>query len=154
MALHPLLCYDPTARLMFNVTRDTRYVQLRPECSPRMLQAPALTPPVPRLLITITGFPAWAIEVVNPRGVTVSDVLGRIFDTLNCPVSQQEITQYPAAMVTSAGHSFRARTQMVPQEYAQGVKRVDFIAPKVFFVGLTKCRSGHDRWEVHFSMNV
>ncbi|KAH7920766.1 hypothetical protein BV22DRAFT_1073441 [Leucogyrophana mollusca] len=154
VALHPLLSYDPNARMRFNVAQDLSYIQLRPGCSPRMLQELALSPSAPRLLITFPSIPAWPIEVANPRGVTVTDVLGRIRDVLNRPVTQHElVTQFPWA-ATSAAESFRARTRADPGEYAQGVKRLDIIGPNYFFVGLTRARDGQDRWDIHFSASA
>ncbi|KIJ59990.1 hypothetical protein HYDPIDRAFT_117902 [Hydnomerulius pinastri MD-312] len=94
-------------------------------------------------------FPSWPIEVVNARGVTVSDVLVRIRDVLNRSVSPME-----TAVSGIASEYFRARTRADPREFAQGVKRMDFLGPNVFFLGLSRAYDGQDRWDVHFSSSA
>ncbi|KAG0699182.1 hypothetical protein DFH29DRAFT_809422, partial [Suillus ampliporus] len=151
IVLHSLLSYGPNVR--FNVTRDLAHVQLRPGCPPTMLQELAIHPPVSHMTITISELPTWTLEVVNPRGVTVNDVLFKIRETLNRSVASQEM-QRSSRAVSVAIDSFRARSRTDPHEQAQGVKCVDFLGPKVFFAGLTRARDGSDSWDIHFSQNV
>ncbi|KAG1748456.1 uncharacterized protein EDB91DRAFT_1114088 [Suillus paluster] len=148
IVLHSLLSYGPNLR--FNVTRDLAHVQLRPGCPPTMLQELAVHPPVSHMTITTSELPAWTIEVVNPRGVTVNDVLFKIREMLNRSVASQEM-QRSSRAASAAIESCRARSRADPREYAQGVKRVDFLGPKVFFAGLARARDGSDSWEIHFS---
>ncbi|OAX34422.1 hypothetical protein K503DRAFT_444548 [Rhizopogon vinicolor AM-OR11-026] len=149
MALHPLLDCGPN--LMFNVARDLAYVRLRPDCSPTRLQEPAVHPSISHMTIAI--FETWSIEVMvmNPRGITVHDVLFRIREHLNRSVAAHEMH---GPLHAVAMHSFRARCRADPREHAQGVKRVDFLGPKVFFNGLTRARDGSDSWDLHFSHGV
>ncbi|KAG1731556.1 hypothetical protein EDB19DRAFT_1912465 [Suillus lakei] len=151
IVLHSLLSYGPNLR--FNITRDLAHVQLRPGCPPNTLQELAVQPPVSRMIITVPELPAWMIEVVNPRGVTVNDVLAKICETLNRSVAPHEM-QRSSRAVNAAIDSFRARSRADPCEHAQGVKRVDFLGPKVFFAGLARTRDGSDSWEIHFSQSV
>ncbi|OAX34420.1 hypothetical protein K503DRAFT_859221 [Rhizopogon vinicolor AM-OR11-026] len=149
MVLHPLLSRGPN--LMFNVTRDLAYVQLRPDCLPTMLQEPAVHPPVFHMTIAIFELHTWSIEVMNPRCITVHDVLLRIREQLNRSAAAHEMRNPSHAV---AMDSFRARCRADPREHAQGVKRVDFLGPKVFFNGLTRARDGSDSWDLHFSHGV
>lgn len=152
MVLHPLLSRGPN--MMFNVTLDLAFVQLRPGCPPTRLWELAVQPNVSRMIITIPGLPAWTIEVVNPHGVTVNDVLLKIRETLNRGVSSHEMQMQPPQAASAAIDSFRARSRADQREHAQGVKRLDFLSPKIFFVGLTRARDGSDSWNIHFSQNV
>lgn len=151
IVLHSLLSYGPNLR--FNVTRDLAHVQLRPDCPPTMLQQLAVQPPVSHMIITVPELPAWIIEVVNPRGVTVNNVLAMICETLNQSVASHEM-QRSSRAVNAAIDSFRGRSRADPREHAQGVKRVDFLGPKVFFAGLARARDGSDSWEIQFAQNV
>lgn len=118
-----------------------------------MLQELAVQPPVSHMIITIPELPAWVIEVVNPRGITVNNVLAMIRETLNQSVASHEI-QRSSRAVNAAIDSSRARSRADPREHTQGVKRVDFLGPKVFFTGLARARDGSDSWEIHFAQNV
>ncbi|OJA08774.1 hypothetical protein AZE42_01296 [Rhizopogon vesiculosus] len=129
IVLHPLLSYGPNLR--FNVTRDIAEVQLRPGCSPAMLREPAIQPQVSHMIITIPGVST--TEVMNPRGVTVNDVLIKIREMLYQSVSSHEMHR---------------------SSHAGSVKGIDLLGPKVFFAGLTRARDGSDRWEIHFSQSV
>jgi len=89
--------------------------------------------------VTIPKLPAWTIEVTNPHGITVNDVLLKIREMLNRSV---------------ASHEMQRPSHADPREHAQGVKGVDFLGPKVFFAGLTRARDGSDSWDLHFSQSV
>jgi len=99
IVLHPLLSYGPNLR--FNVTRNIAEVQLRPGCSPAMLRELAVQPQVSHITMTIPGLPALTIEVTNPRGVTVNDVLVKIRETLNRNVSSHEMHRSSRAVSAS-----------------------------------------------------
>lgn len=123
LALNPLLSYSGIPPIYFNVLQDVRYIRLRNGCSPSSLLEPVLNRPVTCLCIRFAHYPCWSIEVSNPRGVTVTDVLVRIREALYRGVSPQEAT---------------------------GVKRVDLLGPNVFFAGLSPSLDGQNRWDVHF----
>ncbi|KAI6161136.1 hypothetical protein EDD17DRAFT_1590135 [Pisolithus thermaeus] len=123
LALNPLLSYSGIPPIYFNVLQDVRSIRLRNGCSPSSLQQPALNRPVMCLCIRFAGYPFWSIEVSNPHGVTVLDVLLRIREALLRGVSPQEAT---------------------------GVKRIDFLGPNVFFAGLSPSMDGQNRWDAHF----
>ena len=149
LSLNPLLSWTSVPPLYYNVARDVQCIQLRPGC-PNLLQEPAVYPASTLLVLSIPSLPLWAtVEVRNNHGVRACDVLARIRDVLNRSVSPTEM----GAMVSisaAASEYFRARTHADPREFAQGVKRIDFLGPNVFFAGLTRSRDGRDRWEVHF----
>jgi hypothetical protein len=103
VSLHPLLSYGPNLR--FNVTRDISEVQLRPGCPPTMLLEPAVQPQVSHMTINIYGVPASTTEVINPRGVTVNDVLVKIREMLYRNVSSHEM--HRSSRAVSVIDSFR-----------------------------------------------
>ena len=103
------------------------------------------------MTIAIFELPAWSIEVMNPRGITVNDVLLKIRELLNRSVASHEMRGPSQAVAID---SFRARSRADPREHAQGVKRIDFLGPKIFFAGLSRARDGSDSWDLHFSKRV
>jgi hypothetical protein len=143
IVLHSLLSYGPGPNLRFNVTRDIAEVQLRPSCEPAMLWESAIHPPVSHMTVTIPGIHASTTEVVNPRGVTVHDVLVKIREML--------YRSDRSSRSVSAIDSFRIKSCADPREYVQCI---DLLGPKVFFAGLTRARDGSDRWEIHFSQSA
>lgn len=150
ISLNPLLPWTggPSNLLYYNVTRDVQYIQFQQGCN-NLLHAPAVHPPRTRLVLSVPSLPPWStIEVRNDNGVTAYDVLARIRDVLNRSVSPAEM----GAMVSVsavASEYFRVRTHADPREFAQGVKRIDFLGPNVIFAGLRSI-DGQDRWEVRF----
>lgn len=149
LALNPLLSYAGRPPLYFNISQDIQHIRLLPGCSPALLQAHAINHFSTQLHIRFPGFPYWSVEVTNPRGVTVHDVLVRIRETLNRSVSPQEASVSPLA-----SEYFRARTHADPREYAQGVKRIDMLGQNVYFAGLSQSRDGPNHWDVHFCRNA
>ncbi|KAG2362295.1 hypothetical protein BDR07DRAFT_1057950 [Suillus spraguei] len=114
---------------MFNITLDLACVQLRPDCPPTRIWEFAIQPKVSRMIITISELPAWTIEVVNPHGITVNDVLLKISETLNRGVTSHEMQMHrPSHAVNAAIDSFRARSRADQREHALGVKRWTFWA--------------------------
>lgn len=103
------------------------------------------------MTIAIFELPAWSIEVINPHGITVNDVLLKIRELLNRSVGSHEMRGPSHAVAID---SFWARSRADPREHAQGVKRIDFLGPKIFFAGLSKARDGSDSWDLHFSKRV
>ena len=157
LALNPLLSASGMGMLptYYNVTKDVQYIQLQPGCPQNSLDAPAVHPSCPHLVLSVPLLPLWpTIEVRNPRGVTVRDVLIRIRDVLNRSVSSTEMSSVVSPTVASASEYFRARTYADPREFAQGVKRIDFLGPNVLFAGLSRSMDGRDRWEVRFALRT
>lgn len=149
LSLNPLLSWTGAPPLYYNVTRDVQCIQLRPGC-PNLLQEPAVHPARTLLVLSIPSLPLWStIEVRNDYGVRACDVLARIRDILNRSVSPTEMGTM-VSIYAAASEYFRARTLADPREFAQGVKRIDFLGPNVFFAGLSRSRDGQDRWEVLF----
>ncbi|KAF8434739.1 hypothetical protein L210DRAFT_3484952 [Boletus edulis BED1] len=150
ISVNPLLSWTGVPQLYYNVTRDVQCIQFKQGCTPNLLQQPAVHPARTFLVLSIPSLPPWStFEVRNERGVSAYDVLVRIRDVLNRSVSPAEM----GAMVSisaAASEYFRARTHADPREFAQGMKRIDFLGPNVFFAGLSMSRDGQDRWEVHF----
>ncbi|KAG9310043.1 hypothetical protein JVU11DRAFT_10086 [Chiua virens] len=126
LSLNPLLSWTGVPPLYYNVTRDVQCIRLQQGCSPNLLYAPAVHPLSTHLVLTVPSLPLLStIEVRNPNGVSVYDVLARIRDVLDRSVSQTEMG-------------------------TMGMKRIDFLGPNVLFAGLSRSRDGQDRWEVRF----
>lgn len=152
LSLNPLLAWTGVPPLYYNVTRDVECIQLQPGCPPNLLYAPAVQPACTHLVLSLPSLPLWStIEVRNSRGVTARDVLVRIREVLDRSVSATEMAMV-SNFAASASEYFRVRTRADPREFAQGVKRIDFLGPNVFFAGLSRCMD--DRWEVCFVQRV
>ncbi|KAH0826777.1 hypothetical protein J3R83DRAFT_5192 [Lanmaoa asiatica] len=149
LALNPLLSWTGVPALYYDLTRDVQCIQLRPGCPPNLIHEPAVHPCCTHLVLSVPSLPLWStIEVRNSRGVTVYDVLARIRDVLNRSVSSTEMGTLVSISATATEY-FRARTRADPREFAQGVKRIDFLGQNVFFAGLLRSTDGRDRWVVH-----
>lgn len=82
-------------------------------------------------------------------GVSVADVLARVRDVLNQPVSSQEVAA-AGTVGAAAGPWFTARTRADPYEFTQGIKRLDFLGQNVYFAGISPPRDASGYWDVHF----
>ncbi|EIW78120.1 hypothetical protein CONPUDRAFT_138552 [Coniophora puteana RWD-64-598 SS2] len=153
ISLHPLLSYDPSGRMMFDIRQDLRLLCLRPPFTPDQYREQAVGPASTRMAITVPNAPYWQIDVSNPQGVTVWDVLTRLSQVLSTTVNTQEAAAL-AAGIQAASASFNARCGSDSRVRAQGMKRFDFLGMKFFFVGLTRARDGSDRWEAHFAPRI
>ena len=152
--MNPLLSvsWSGVPAMYYNVTRDVQYIQFQPGCPHNLLDTPAVHPACAILVLSVPSLPLWStIEVRNPSGVTARDVLVRIRDVLNRSVSPAEMGTMVSVSPASASDYFRARTHTDQREFAQGVKRFDYLGPNVMFVGLMRTMDGRDRWEVRFA---
>ncbi|KAG8216994.1 hypothetical protein J3R82DRAFT_7307 [Butyriboletus roseoflavus] len=150
LSLNPLLAWTGVPPLYYNVTRDVENIQLQPGCPPNLLYAPAVHPVCTHLVLSVPSLPMRpTIEVRNSHGVTVRDVLVRIREVLDRSVSHTEMAMV-SIFAATASEYFRVRTLADPREFAQGVKRIDFLGPNVFFAGLSRSMNDQDRWEVRF----
>ena len=150
VSLNPLLSWSGVPPLCYSVTSDVQSIRLLQGCPPNLLQAPAVHPASTFLVLSVPSLPLWSqIEVRNNNGVSAYDVLARIRDVLNRSVSPVDMNAM-VSISAAASEYFRTRTRADPREFAQGVKRIDFLGPNVFFAGLSRSRDGQDRWEVHF----
>lgn len=82
------------------------------------------------------------------------DVLSRIFQEFQRAIPRQEFVMFTPQMQASTSHAFHTRTNGNPAEHRLGAKRVDFLGPKTFFVGLCRAAEGSDAWDVKFASTV
>jgi len=109
----------------------------------------ATSPPVHRLILWHPKLP-WYIKVhaSNPNGVTIQDVLFRIYTQLCRPISHaeyytEELTSRDRELLSLA---FAERCCGHLEEVVGGIRRVDFLAPEFGFIGLIRSRNG--AWEM------
>src|ERR1700733_12270310 len=93
--LHPILTYNSSSLITCNISLRVTQILLHSTYS---FNEPAVHPSTTRMILNIKGFPQWFIEVVNPYGVTVGDVLARICETMNCSVSNTEFSTFGNGM--------------------------------------------------------
>jgi len=154
--LNPLISYRPR-RTCITVIYDIRMEPL-PHLGVHFLDRPANTldysqlatfPPVHRLTLWHPKLP-WYIKVhaSNPNGITVQDVLFRIYTQLWRPITQaeyytEELTPHDRELLSLA---FAERCGGDLAEVLGGIRRVDFLGPEFGFIGLTRSRNG--AWEI------
>lgn len=142
--LHPILTYNSSSLITCNISQRVTQIQLHSTYS---FNEPAVQshPSTSRMILNIKGFPQWFIEVVNPYGVTVGDVLARICETMNYSVSNTEFNTFGNGMRTLASNSF-AQRQNDQNALTQGVQRSDCMERKLF-VGLQASVNSYS-WDV------
>ena len=81
----------------------------------------------------------WRIDVSNPRGVTIDDVLERIYTSLRKPLRQSEWAMMSESDRAYVARAFYKRTQISDDrehEKASGTRRVDCLQKHSVFLGL------------------
>ncbi|KAF9461021.1 hypothetical protein BDZ94DRAFT_1310991 [Collybia nuda] len=148
-SLHYLLDYDPTGCLIYDIRLPPNHS--RPKMAQRLnIQEAATSPAVQQMYIRIPGLP-WAIDVRNPQGVTLENVLSIMFATLQGVLAKEEFGILSSQLANTASATFHARARVNPQAMSEGVKRVDCLGSKVLFLGITRAVDGTNTWNVRFS---
>ncbi|KAF9002284.1 hypothetical protein BDQ17DRAFT_1243385 [Cyathus striatus] len=83
----------------------------------------------------------WYIEIqarTNPSGITIWDIFEGIYNSLHTPINSKEfytvvLDSNDREVITQA---FTYRCEGLVEEMKNGIKRVDFLGPEVWFVGL------------------
>ncbi|KAF8875520.1 hypothetical protein BD779DRAFT_211589 [Infundibulicybe gibba] len=144
--LHPVLESDRTGRLYFNIMNSPDHIQFKPNY-PNNLRGLAHSPAVSRLTIAIPTFPRWTIEVANPAGVTLGDVLWAIYNKFQQPVDQSAYGMLSPEQQQVATQTFHAR--LAHQDgHSQGLRRFDCVGKKLYFVGLRSSSDGSPIWNL------
>lgn len=104
------------------------------------------------MLIRIPGTP-WILNIQNPQGVTVENVLEALYNELQHIVGRGEYPTFPIQTQNYASIVFHTRTRENHAEHIQGIKRVDFLCSKTQFLGLTRATDGSDMWVVRVNEN-
>ncbi|TDL20820.1 hypothetical protein BD410DRAFT_725144 [Rickenella mellea] len=153
IALHAVLSFSPQSRQKGRTSPPLIWdLRLPPSTAraashthhivpPYYLSQPATSPPTPYIRIVSGVFPFdWRIDVQNPYGVTVGDVLDGISRGLRRGVTQREWAQTSRTQKARVADAFYARTLQSAdprREHSQGVRRVDWLLKHTTFVGLT-----------------
>lgn len=152
--LHQALAFNPQDRhryhvdpaLLWDLKQGPEYSRLAtaPDryISKRIRSQYATQPPVPVFRVTCGIFPhnGWEIEVRNPLGVTVEDVLIELYRGLRHRISNKEWEQTPRQHQARVAEAFYERTRHSRDptyEHSQGVRRIDWLLRSTAFVGLT-----------------
>jgi hypothetical protein len=129
-------------------------LRFRPCFPPSAMHEHAVSTRSSRLCITVPGVPVWAVDVRNPTGVTVSDVLNNNYAFFHTSVGREEYSSFPPHIQSTSADAFSRRTLQNPPERAFGMKRLDLVFPNVFVVGLTRAMDGSDRWDLRLAPTV
>lgn len=148
-SLHYLLDYDRTGRLIYDIRLPPNHS--RPKLAQRLnIREAATAPAVQQMYIRIPGLP-WVIDVRNPQGVTLENVLSTMFVTLQGVIAKEEYGMLSSQLANAASATFHTRARINPQAMSEGVKRVDCLGSKVLFLGITRAIDGSNTWNVRFS---
>ncbi|KIY61200.1 hypothetical protein CYLTODRAFT_427642 [Cylindrobasidium torrendii FP15055 ss-10] len=153
--LHPLLVVSQPRAVLFDMTQHPSHVTTPyPALSARrgLLTESAVTPPARQMVISCPELP-WRITVRATNGayVTVSDVLGEIYENLRRNIRREEfyaLRSREQERVTEAYQRRYRRIRDVKQreiEKQGGSKRIDFLKGAVWFSGMEKT-AAEDEW--------
>jgi hypothetical protein len=150
--LHPKLLADASGRppLRFNVVfpPSRPYLKTWDEI-PRLIDDPALLEHATETGVTAMAIqlhceplPPWEFVVRRRDPVTCRDIFESIWQEYDIPLSDAEQAKIPKAHLNWYQSAFRKRCRDVPVltalEESHGLKRVDLLAGKTFFRGMTK----------------
>ncbi|KAF8879365.1 hypothetical protein BD779DRAFT_1551964 [Infundibulicybe gibba] len=160
--LNPALGCSQSPLLNYNVSFPPSTITPNiPSLPAGVLAEPATHPPVGRLEIICPLLP-WRITI-TPSGkpgscVTVADVLTGIYTKLRLSVTDGEFHSLPtrdAQRIVNDTYRRRCSRNRDPRaiqlEESKGVKRVDFLAERTQFMGLSATPGGPDVWELSLS---
>ena len=114
-----------------------------------ILDSPATQPPVSKFYITCALFPRWVVDVRNPRGVTVRDVLLAVYDKLRKQVTSHEFQRLPQqqqALIQEAAQWRIRHSRNSEYERSRGIRRIDWLLKTTRFVGLTPSTDAPYTW--------
>ncbi|KAF4571643.1 hypothetical protein EYR36_008985 [Pleurotus pulmonarius] len=130
-SLNPALVYNPSGVLYFNLMYPTETIRFKKAAQMPQLSEPATHPSE------------------NPNGLTLYDVLHRIYTWFHTGVSRQEMQAFGSQQRAYLTASFSQRTANNPNEYRAGVKRLDWLGQSTFFFGLSPAPDGSGAWIIN-----
>ncbi|TFK23774.1 hypothetical protein FA15DRAFT_670159 [Coprinopsis marcescibilis] len=165
MEVHCCLAYNPFAEPAISHDLSVPAVfKLAEYGSPLPLDEPATNPPLQNLTIICPEHFTelnWDIHVKAPpfpgSYISVQDTLTAIYQSLRLPVTQGEFDNLPDQVRQAVGAAYYSRYSRIgdPQERSleakKGVKRIDFLAGRHKFMGLSLTHNGLDCWELNVS---
>jgi hypothetical protein len=144
--LHRVLTYDPAGRLKFNLDLPPSSIAFRPQFSYVHPNHQAFNPPATRVRLNVPHFHGWSFDVTNRDGITLNDMITAISQAFNLPVHQPEYMSFHPRIQASGNAAFQARCQRLARPLA--MKRLDFLFPNIWFVGLTRPEDGSNSWDI------
>jgi len=148
----PMLEYDvscPTSTIRPNLSTVPQHV----------LDEPATHPPVPSMIIRCARLP-WKITVqpTNTKHVTVRDVFDGIYRSLRLSALEAEFQCLPSVAAKQAvTNAYVGRYKLIDNpearqhEKTKGLRRVDFLAERTRFTGLSSTSEGPHVWSLTVS---
>ena len=169
VSMHGALSFAPQERQHYRVQHDiiwdirtspnhARHASDYHHLSTTIRRALATRPALPVLHITCGVFPLhdWDIEVVNPTGVTVDDVLAQLYHTMRKRITNKEWARLSRQQQSYIAETFSLRTKSSSDpryEHSQGVRRVDWLMSNTLFVGLTPSTDKPYTWTLTLKRN-
>lgn len=167
---HPLLEFDPenpklawdvrlppeTIRASNNPIRGHQWHKL----TSRTLQQQALSPPWTFMRLKCELLP-WVVEVSNPSGVTVQDVLEAVYECLREPIEREDWREASVDWRGRLKEVWKRRCMMAGEmldggrvarmeEEKMGVRRVDWLLWDFEWLGIRKSSTELETWEMGF----
>ncbi|KAJ7793873.1 hypothetical protein B0H14DRAFT_135030 [Mycena olivaceomarginata] len=155
--IHSLLSFTPFTPPPVNYDLSHPLHTINPQLTPSFFN-PATFPPLPALTVLCRHI-AWPISVSpsQPTGfVSVLDVFTSVYTSLRIAVRRAEYDTLPSVDVRqSVDDAYFMRCRLLANEEERkiealkGVKRVDFLAGKTHFLGLSGPVEGDHVWELN-----
>jgi hypothetical protein len=150
--LHPKLLADRSGRppLRFNVAFPPARPYIKTwDTIPLILDDAALEEPatetnIPTMAIQLNCryLPTWESVIRRREGVTCKDVFEAIWKEFDVQLSDAEIAKIPDSQMAYYRAGFKQRCKAVPVltalEESRGLKRIDLLAGKTLFRGMTQ----------------
>ncbi|KAF8636977.1 hypothetical protein AX17_003124 [Amanita inopinata Kibby_2008] len=151
---HPLLEFSHSPAVHYDLMDPPSSVTSHHLRLSRALAEPATNPPVQSMTLVSPHLP-WSIKVSAHNGtyVTVSDVLGAMYNSLRTNITPSEHRLLPTRQDqerAASAYRQRYRRHRDPRthdaEKRAGMKRVDFLMGHSQFAGLSRTDSGPTSW--------
>lgn len=137
--LHPLL--QVSSQLTYDIRNP-----------PGPIAGLAFQPSLTRARISVLGHPGWIIEVKNPNGITVQDILNTLYFHFQLPIHHAAYSALPAETVYNSEDHFRRRVGGNRADYIAGIKRLDCLCFQFRFIGLSPSTTIPGIWNLHLKM--
>lgn len=159
--VNPLLAPSYPLAINYNIISPPSTVSTPlSRLSARALAQPAVTPPLPFITL-ISPLMSWEIRVpaaANGAYVTVADVLEATYRSLRIPVSSADFHALRPDMQTRASAAFESRCSGLHRsrdgylhERRKGMKRIDLLAERTRFQGLSSTSHGPNVWTINLT---
>lgn len=95
-----------------------------------------------------------SIQICNPQGITLEDVLRSIANQAQIPVSSSHFATLDQNRQKQVTEFFHRRVASNRAAHDQGLKGVDTLGPKILFVGLSRSPDGSGAYIVQLAARL